>query len=173
MRTRRKQPVRVRFNKHVNKNGKRMPHMPSRCWDWTGALNKDGYGFFRVAYKTHGSHRAAWIIANRRKVPEGLCVCHKCDRPSCVNPEHLFLGTRKDNIQDAIKKGRFRFNFPNSKSSSHGENHPRVKLTSGEVCAIREYCGQGLSKAGVARLYGVGESQIGRIVNFKCWRKAA
>lgn len=75
------------------------------CWEWFGCLNKSGYGKFCYKGKHILAHRYSWI---KHKGDIGkLFVCHHCDNPPCVNPNHLFLGTAKDNTQDCIKKGRF------------------------------------------------------------------
>lgn len=79
------------------------------CWNWTGAKYKCGYGHSirpDDAYKTTSAHRVAWMITNG-EIPQGRCVLHRCDNKTCVRPSHLFLGTKKDNTQDAISKGRF------------------------------------------------------------------
>lgn len=77
------------------------------CWEWLGARSRyGGYGSFRVNGRGHGAHRVAWELTHG-KIRNGLCVCHKCDIPWCVRPEHLFLGTRSDNMQDHAVKGRF------------------------------------------------------------------
>lgn len=75
------------------------------CWLWLGAKNKDGYGNVWVDGKCMLAHRAVW---EREKfaIGEGLYVLHRCDNPSCVNPNHLFLGTQKDNVRDCAEKGR-------------------------------------------------------------------
>lgn len=75
------------------------------CWHWTGAGARSGYGRFRIARKSKLAHRMAYelYVGN---IPIGMQVCHKCDHPTCVNPSHLFLGTQKTNIADAIAKQR-------------------------------------------------------------------
>lgn len=81
------------------------------CWEWTGFRNDNGYGYMQVygknirPRKKIGAHRMSYII-HFGDIPKGFCICHKCDNRNCVNPNHLFLGTYNDNIQDMIKKGR-------------------------------------------------------------------
>lgn len=76
----------------------------SGCWLWTGCVNNKGYGSLSVLGRVEGVHRAYWSII-KGPIPEGNCVCHICDVPACVNPEHLFLGTYSDNMLDKIEKG--------------------------------------------------------------------
>lgn len=83
------------------------------CWPWLGVMDRWGYGSYSYslgegAYKTEGSHRIAWRLANRRSIPPGMCICHTCDFPACCNPKHLWLGTREQNTKDAMEKGRLR-----------------------------------------------------------------
>jgi hypothetical protein len=76
------------------------------CWIWTGWKNPLGYGHLNLADGTRWlAHRLSWVI-HFGDIPDKLVICHSCDNPSCVNPSHLFIGTQKDNVQDAIKKGR-------------------------------------------------------------------
>lgn len=77
----------------------------SGCWIWMGFTNPKGYGLLTVNSKNKFSHRLSWELHNGT-IDSGLLVCHRCDIPPCVNPDHLFLGTPKDNAQDMIKKGR-------------------------------------------------------------------
>jgi hypothetical protein len=76
----------------------------SGCWEWTGSSSA-GYGNATFDGKRISSHRLAWILTYG-PIPEGIYVCHHCDNAYCINPEHLFLGTAKDNAQDSVKKGR-------------------------------------------------------------------
>lgn len=87
-----------------------IPEPNTGCLLWTGAEGLDGYGLFSVFGKTLRAHRVAWMLW-RGPIPQGpgalgVIVCHRCDTPFCVNPDHLFLGTQRDNIRDCIAKGR-------------------------------------------------------------------
>jgi len=97
--------LRDRFWKKVKK-------IKNGCWEWVGATTC-GYGRIGVCGKTVIAHRLSWVWANG-KIPKGLCVLHKCDNRPCVNPKHLFLGTKKDNTRDCIRKGRFGDTGPTS-----------------------------------------------------------
>ena len=78
----------------------------SGCLLWEGCFTSDGYGQLKVKGKMMKAHRVSWEL-HKGPIPGGLQVCHKCDTPACVNPDHMFIGSDKDNTQDAIKKGRF------------------------------------------------------------------
>lgn len=75
------------------------------CWIWAGSKSPEGYGGIAVDGGVRSTHRVAWELTNG-KIPEGMCVLHKCDIPSCINPGHLFLGSNKDNAEDRKAKGR-------------------------------------------------------------------
>ena len=84
--------------------------MGKKCWEWVGGKDGDGYGVLRVGSAECNfikAHRVSFLI-HYGEIPHGLVVCHTCDNPSCVNPKHLFIGSRKDNTRDMLKKGRAR-----------------------------------------------------------------
>ena len=79
------------------------------CWGWKGARYQNGYGqvsLRRGKRKTFSAHRISWIMSNKISIPDGLMICHTCDNRSCVNPNHLYAGTGKDNNTDTVKRNR-------------------------------------------------------------------
>lgn len=92
--------VQERFNRYVEK----VPG--TECWFWTGASTANGYGVFHLGDGNILAHRLAWELANGRKVPDGMNVCHSCDLRFCVNSDHLWLGTQRENLRDMSEKGR-------------------------------------------------------------------
>jgi HNH endonuclease len=105
------------------------------CWLWIRCINSKGYGMITINNKPYLSHRISWVIHNGN-IPNNLLVLHKCDIPACVNPEHLFLGTFKDNSKDCANKSRL--NSQVDSSFIQGEKHGSAKLTEKEVLEIRE-----------------------------------
>jgi len=99
-------------------------------------------------------------------IPEGLYVLHKCDNPECTNPDHLFAGTQKENIQDMIKKGR-----KNPAPGPKGEESTRAKLKWSEVRSIRKLLSEGLSQMKVSKKFGVSQVTIGNINRNKTWKE--
>lgn len=75
------------------------------CWNWQGCLDSDGYGRFQFNYQRWKTHRLSYHV-HKGSIPLDMCVCHSCDNPKCVNPDHLWLGTTQDNTRDRTLKGR-------------------------------------------------------------------
>ena len=137
------------------------------CWNWTGCKNSEGYGNLTIGSRSDGTrrtvkaHRASYA-AFVGEIPAGKDICHKCDNPSCVNPEHLFPGTEKDNVADMDAKGRRGFVL--------SENHPKAKLTEKDVIEARELRKQGFSYYKLAKMYGVYRETMRRAVLGKTWQ---
>ena len=138
---------------------------PDECWPWKAGRYRAGYGTFSNARTTVTTHRQAWVLMNG-PIPQGMCVCHRCDNPPCVNPGHLFLGTPLDNMRDMIAKGRRRVGAP---SKLRGEDHPRSKLTDTEVREIRAWREAGFPGTQIAIAYGVTHSTVNRIASRRRW----
>ena len=134
---------------------------PDGCWLWLASCHPtSGYGVFFLAYKTKPAHRIAWQLTNG-PIPKGLCALHHCDNPPCVNPSHLFIGTKADNSRDAVNKGR----------PPRGEAVASSKLNAEEVLKIRCCYAQGImSQRELASIYKVHQTQIGHIVRRKHWK---
>lgn len=145
------------------------PEPNSGCWLWTGPCTTAGYGMVTVggngrgvrpAGKRYYAHQYSWILHNG-EIPEGKYILHKCDVRACVNPDHLFLGTQKDNIRDMDAKGR-RVNAPR-----FCEGHTQAKLTNDQALAIRESKERGID---LASMYGVSPNAISRIRLGRNWK---
>lgn len=94
-----KQSVKSRFERYI------MPEPNTGCWLWMARINQKGYGIFGVDTKKHRAHRFSFELY-KHAIPKNKLVCHTCDNKWCVNPDHLFIGTSKDNVHDMINKGR-------------------------------------------------------------------
>lgn len=136
------------------------------CWEWQATIVRGGYGQIRVTPSRHddrrstSAHRASWEIHNG-PIPEGLCVLHKCDNPSCVNPRHLFLGTKADNNADKVAKGR----------QAHGTQINTARLTDDDVIEIRRIREEtNLFYREIAGRFGVATSTIRAVITRKTWR---
>jgi hypothetical protein len=126
------------------------------CWLWTASTNKSGYGRLGVDGKVFLAHRLAYAVAHGA-IPDGMHVCHRCDTPACINPDHLFIGTNADNMLDKLSKNR----------QSKGSDFSSTKLTEAQVAAIR------LDKRPqwvIAQDYGISQSQVSLIHRNEEWR---
>lgn len=171
----------ARFWAKVDKSGD--------CWIWTASRDRAGYGKFSVRHQTHEkAHR--WIYKTLvGPIAPGLVVCHSCDNPPCVNPAHLFLGTHKDNMQDAVQKGRQARGdrtgsrlYPERRARGdthgmrkhpearlYGARNPRARLTDEQVRAIRKAFADGAVQRHLAFEYGVSPATINRVVHGESW----
>lgn len=129
------------------------------CWRWVGSTAGDGYGVIEVGGLRSYAHRFSFEKF-KGQIPAGLSVLHRCDNPPCCNPDHLFAGTKTDNMRDASVKGRLRSR----------ERNPTAKLTAASVTVIRErYLRGGVSRQTLGDEYGVSAAAIGKVVRGKTW----
>lgn len=133
------------------------------CWIWTGAKNKNGYGCVSTGKGTSTTAHKASYQVHVGPVAEGLDVCHKCDNPSCINPKHLFLGTRKENMQDSKRKGR------QNPARAKGEETGSSKLTNDQVISVFKSAKAGVSLSQIAKTYNVRKQTIWSIAHGKSW----
>lgn len=130
---------------------------PNECWEWQAGKNKLGYGQIKIDYNTYPAHKIAYQLTFG-PVPKNLFVCHECDNPGCCNPNHLFLGTPKQNTQDSIRKDRW-------------VNPPlQNKLTKRKVAIIRALLKKGSKETDIANLFNVCRKTINNIKNNKTWK---
>jgi hypothetical protein len=134
------------------------PEPNSGCWLWCSTVSPRGYGRYPMDGRNWFAHRAAWRLF-RGPIPDGLFLCHKCDVPGCVNPDHLFLGTARDNALDAVAKRRHTF----------GVKSVLSKLTDAEVADILAI-GRTMPVRKIAALYGINNASVCRIINGKQWQ---
>lgn len=131
-----------RFWKRVNKG--------DGCWEWTGSTHK-GYASLQIKQKKFGAHRVSYTIANG-PIPEGFSICHKCDNPKCVRPDHLFAGTSQDNTTDRIAKGR-----------------GKIKLNASQAAQIKQLV-YTHSTASAGRMFGIDGKQVAEIWDWLYWK---
>lgn len=139
----------------------------SGCWLWNGVLDKKGYGRIFVNRKRYFAHRLSWIVHNG-EIPQGMYILHKCDNPTCVNPDHLFIGTQKDNVDDCIEKGR-RKHVAESLCRIYGSKNGGARLTENDVIEIKKRLSVGEQQKRLAIEYGVGRATIWDIAHGKTW----
>ena len=145
-------PVIDRFFQFVGRK------QPSGCIPWTGATANFGYGAFNVGGKVHRAHRLSYQFFVGE--PGELCVLHRCDNPACVNPTHLFLGTRAENMADKVRKKR----------QPQGQDHGRAELNDRKVRSIRVLWASGkYSAIHLGRVFGVCRATIYSVVRRETW----
>ena len=131
----------------------RLVRKTETCWLWIGGQYATGYGRFAPRrYKAQRAHRYAWKL-KRGRIPKGKDVCHRCDVRTCIRLSHLFLGTRAENMRDAVEKGR----------TNRNERHWNAKLTMAKAQEIRSLHQQGLSCRSIAAQMHVSASTISRV----------
>lgn len=142
-------PIEERFWKKVS------PEPNTGCWLWTGATQRNGYGVIKMDYPSKrnvAAHRFSWALVNGA-IPDGMVVCHKCDNPPCVNPDHLYAGTLKDNARDMVERGRARYGM-------------KITFPYDLVELVRaEYAAGGISTTQLSKKHGISVAHVGRIVN--------
>jgi len=148
-----KKQLKICFDERVEKT--------ETCWIWTGSKRPDGYGVFHAGGKTNATsaHRLSWKLYHG-EIPEGLVLRHMCDNPICVNPDHLKLGTLKDNSTDRILAG----------NSCPGSKNSKAKLDEEKVKEIKNLIQIGLSGAEIGRRFGVTRTCINAIKNSRTWK---
>ena len=130
------------------------------CLLWSEGVNTSGYAQCYYNGKKYYGHRLAWILHNKQEIPVGLLVCHSCDNRNCLNPNHLFLGTPKENSRDAMVKGRL----------NKGSNVFASRLTEKDVLEIRKLEESGKSVKALSEIYCVSLRTIYLIINRQSWR---
>ena len=135
------------------------------CWEWTGAKDPNGYGNIEEGHGSkscrtvHYAHRLSWKLFNG-PIPDEMRVLHKCDNPLCVRPDHLFLGTQKDNLADCKNKGR----------NAKGEKNGHAKLRQKDIDKIRELgCSGKYTQRQLSNKFRIDQAQISRIISNLAW----
>lgn len=138
------------------------------CWLWTASKRRLGYGQFRMRFRLYLAHQASYILTYG-VIPDGLMVCHRCDNPPCVNPDHLFLGTQSDNMQDMVAKKRGWTQQPGN--VKQGLESSVAKFTADQVLAIRAAAAnKTMTQVEMMKVYNAGEATIYRVIHKKTYR---
>ncbi len=129
------------------------------CWEWQAGIDQDGYGKFWDGKNRISSHRYSWIF-HFGNIPENLFVLHSCDNRKCVRPDHLFLGTNIQNMEDKIKKKRHSF----------GESNGQSKLKSNQIIEILSNHKNGISSKTMSNQFTVHKTSINNIIAGRTWK---
>lgn len=155
----------------------RMVTKTDSCWLWTGNTLPGGYGQIKARRPSRTmlmAHRVSWSI-HFGPIPDGLCVCHKCDVRNCVRPDHLFLGTHAENSADMAKKGRAAKGLQSGAYTKpemvrRGESHGNSKFTEFQVMAIRSMKQSGKTYTEICRTFGINRGTAWQIVKRQLWK---
>lgn len=143
------------------------------CWFWTGYINAYGYGRFSIRRRTYMAHRVSYELTYGA-IPDGLDVCHHCDNRPCVRPDHLFVGTRADNLNDMYQKGRRSIGSRHSAALigrvPRGEGHYRHKITEEQVRIIKSESAAGVTRAALARRFNITRTAVIKVVRGTRWK---
>jgi hypothetical protein len=148
--------------------GKDFIRAESGCWLWQRHRTASGYGMLYYDGKMRSAHRVSFFVY-RRPIPVGLCVCHSCDNPACVNPDHLWLGTQKENLQDASRKGHM-LGSQSPHPTLQGACNPQAKLNNRQVSVIRRARTLGVSCRFLATCFPVSHHTISEITRRVAWK---
>lgn len=129
------------------------------CWMWTGATKDKGYGVLRVNGKNVGAHVFSYEL-HKQKLPSRAFVCHACDTPACVNPEHLWVGDNDSNIKDMVFKNRH----------TYGERNAQAKLTTENVLTMKHLKKMGVTQEAMISMFGVSRTAISQAITGKRWK---
>jgi len=136
----------------------------SSCWEWQAARTRSGYGIFSVRGKLTYVHRFSYEL-HIGPIPVGYHVCHRCDNPSCCNPDHLFLGTDRENLSDMRDKGR-----GSDPPKFQGDTHPNAKLSPDDVRTIRARVELGDNTNDIAVDFGISRSNVYAVARRETWQ---
>lgn len=153
-----------------------------KCWEWKGTINTMGYGEMCVQGRIQRAHRLSYILF-KGEIPKGIFVCHICDNPKCINPDHLWLGTAKQNNEDCLRKGRWKgrtgiklslehkkkLSGPKKSWFKNGEKHPRSKLKELDIKEIRNMLNEDFTYQEIADKFGLSQSSLADIKFRRTW----